>query len=216
MSRRSNFGACAVAVCDRAAEDCGLCHGHYEYRRRTGRQPTHRLYLDIPFEERFWGRTVPGANGCIIWTGSTSSEGRYGSCQWDGRVRPAHVVAYLAFVGEYDRSLDIDHLCRVTLCVNPSHLEPVTHRENILRGESLQAQNARKTRCIRGHDLTDPTNVRIMQRGGRACRQCSRDRYRETAPQLSRHTEGRCAGDRRCSYCRAEIDAPPVTTEVAA
>jgi hypothetical protein len=205
VTARRNFGECSVAVCHRDAEDGGMCHSHYEYQRRTGKVPTHRLLPDIPFEERFWARTTPGENGCIIWTAATASEGRYGMCSYEGVVRPAHVVAYLAFVGQYDMSLDIDHLCGVTLCVNPQHLEPVTHRENVLRGRSIQAQNARKVECIRGHDLTDPVNVRTMKRGGRACRACVRERQAERFQ--ARHESGECVGDRRCSYCKAEVAA---------
>jgi hypothetical protein len=207
VSRRTNIGPCSVAVCTREQEDGGLCHSHYEYRRRTGKTPTHKLLTDIPFEERFWARTVPGDNGCIIWTAAKASEGRYGMCSWQGKVRPAHVVAYLAFVGEYDQSLDLDHLCRVTLCVNPLHLEPVTHHENILRGRSLQAENARKTHCIRGHDLTDESNIRRIGPGlrGRACRACAR--LRDAARLRQRHDEGRCSGDRRCSFCAPGIPA---------
>lgn len=162
---------CSVAVCQRAALERGMCHAHAEWARRNGATPTHRIYSDIPWDERFWARTSPGDNGCILWTASTGSEGRYGICSYQGRVHPAHVVAYLVFVGEYDRSLDVDHLCGVTLCVNPGHLEPVTHRENVLRGRSLQAQNARKTHCIRGHEFT-PENTIIQNGGCRACRTC--------------------------------------------
>jgi hypothetical protein len=173
--------ACSVPPCERDATEGGMCHSHFEYRRRTGKTPTHRIHSDIPFADRFWARTTPGDNGCILWTASKASEGRYGICSYGGRVRPAHVVAYLHFVGEYDPSLDIDHLCSTTLCVNPDHLEPVTHLENVLRGRSLQAQNARKTHCIRGHDLNDPANVRRFGPEGRsrACRACQRERNRQ-------------------------------------
>lgn len=205
MSARSNFGPCSVAVCERDADEAGMCHGHFEYRRRTGKTPTHRLHTDRSFAERFWSRTTPGENGCIIWTAATACGGVYGATQWQGRVRPAHVVAYLAFVGDYDQTLDLDHLCRVTLCVNPLHVEPVTHLENVLRGVSLQAQNAAKVECIRGHDLTDPANVRSFGPGlrSRHCRACARAR---TAERFSaRHQSGLCVGDRRCSYCAEAV-----------
>lgn len=175
---------CSVAVCQRAPYARGLCHTHYQYLRTTGRQPTHRILRDIPFEERFWARTTPSENGCILWTGSTSSEGRYGSCYWEAKVRPAHVVAYLAFVGEYDQSLDLDHLCRTTLCVNPLHLEPVTHRENILRGESLHAANARKTHCIHGHPFDEPNTI-VKANGHRECRTCRDERNRRNRKTLA-------------------------------
>lgn len=171
---------CSVPECRRIPEGRGLCHGHLAYLNRTGTWPTHRLLTDIPFVERFVARTTPGDNGCVLWTGATGGDGRYGMAMYEGRNRPAHVVAYLMFRGEYDQTLDLDHLCGTTLCVNPLHLEPVTHRENVLRGRSLQAANARKVECIRGHDLTDPANVRRFGPGlrHRACRACQRERNR--------------------------------------
>ncbi len=54
-------------------------------------------------------------------------------------------------VGQIPSGLTLDHLCRVRNCVNPAHLEPVTHRENTLRGDGVTAINARKTSCHRGH-----------------------------------------------------------------
>jgi hypothetical protein len=66
---------------------------------------------------------------------------------------------------------EIDHRCRMTLCVNPAHLEPVRHRENMRRG--LQAT---KTHCHRGHPLSG-ANLRLEGgRRARRCRQCERDR----------------------------------------
>lgn len=192
---------CSVDRCQRSVEARGLCHGHFEYQRRTGKTPAHRLLTDVPFEERFWARTTPGENGCILWTAAKGSEGRYGMCSWKGTVRPAHVVAYLAFVGDYDPALELDHLCSTTLCVNPAHLEPVTHLENCLRGRSPMAENARKVSCKNGHDLTDPSNVvlRGPERRHRQCRTCARDHFRSRA--MARHMGGRCVGDRRCQYC---------------
>lgn len=154
-------------MCDRTVFANGLCQAHNAYQKRTGRVPTHRILRDIPFEERFWGRTSPGENGCIVWTGATTGQGRYGSCQWQGKPRLAHVVSYLAFVGEYDRSLELDHLCRTTLCVNPLHLEPVTHIENMRR--------AAPTHCKWGHEFT-PENTVLRPRGHRDCRICRAER----------------------------------------
>ncbi|NED52837.1 HNH endonuclease, partial [Micromonospora aurantiaca] len=71
-----------------------------------------------------------------------------------------------------------DHLCRNRACVNVTHLEIVTNRINILRGETLQAANAAKTHCIRGHEFT-PENT-YVKNGGRDCRTCARERQRET------------------------------------
>lgn len=61
---------------------------------------------------------------------------------------------------------------------NPDHVEPVTLRENIMRGEGLCAINARKDRCPRGHLFT-PENTRLAGRHRRRrCRICLRARKR--------------------------------------
>ncbi len=58
--------------------------------------------------------------------------------------------------------------------MNPAHLEPVTNRENVLRGETVAAAAAAKTHCIRGHPF-DAANTRIRTDGARECRTCRRD-----------------------------------------
>jgi hypothetical protein len=84
----------------------------------------------------------------------------------------AHRAVYSALVGPIPDGLDLDHLCRNRACANPAHVEPVTRRENLLRGHTLPAANVAKTHCLRGHEFT-PENTRI-QRGTRACRECIR------------------------------------------
>ncbi len=116
-------------------------------------------------------------DGCWEWTASVRRDG-YGQFRLDGRVVSAHRVSYGLFVGPIPEGLTLDHLCRNRLCVRPDHLEPVTLCENILRGESLPAQNARKTQCPQGHAY-DEANTRIGRHGWRVCRTCHRDRERE-------------------------------------
>jgi hypothetical protein len=113
-----------------------------------------------------------------MWTGAKSGSG-YGVLSmptpsgW--QPRPAHRIAYELLVGSIPDGLTIDHLCRVRLCVNPAHLEPVTMRENILRGESPTAKNARKTTCDQGH----PLRVRPAYPSTRMCRTCANIKQNE-------------------------------------
>lgn len=94
----------------------------------------------------------------------------------DGSQPLAHRVFYEHHVGPIPLGLTIDHLCKVTRCVNPDHLEPVTQRVNTLRGDGPSAVNARKTHCPHGHEYT-PDNTYVRKAGGRICKTCSQQRY---------------------------------------
>ena len=116
----------------------------------------------------FWDRVEKG-DRCWIWFGPKDQSG-YGRYQ----NVPAHRYAYILEFGPILDGLVIDHLCRNPACVNPWHLEPVTARVNILRGEGVGAGNARKTHCINGH-LFDEANTYIRKdRYQRMCRTCHR------------------------------------------
>lgn len=111
-------------------------------------------------------------SGCWLWTGSVSSGG-YARTWVDGRAQNASRVIYRAIVGPIQAALELDHLCRNVNCVNPEHLEPVTHQVNTLRGVGPTARHARKTHCLRGHPY-DETNT-YRDRKGRRCRACAND-----------------------------------------
>ena len=102
---------------------------------------------------RFWARVYADSSGCWLWMGPTTDQG-YGQYSMAGRTGRVHRFSYISLVGAIPPSLQIDHLCRRRHCVNPRHLEPVSRRENILRGEGASAINARKVKCKRGHDFT--------------------------------------------------------------
>lgn len=111
-------------------------------------------------------------SGCWIWLGPDAGAG-YGAIQINGKTFGAHRVVYEMEIGPIPEGLVIDHLCRNRICVNPSHLEPVTFGENVLRGNSPTAINARKVECKRGHAF-DEENTMILSGGRRGCRICTR------------------------------------------
>jgi hypothetical protein len=131
-----------------------------------------------PDLERFLAKVVKKPNGCWEWKATIDKDG-YGSF-WDGtytqsgrhRKARAHRWSYEHYRGLIPPDLMIDHLCRNRACVNPEHLEAITGRVNILRGESPYARRARSTSCIQGHTF-DAANTRYRKNGTRQCRRCS-------------------------------------------
>ena len=130
-----------------------------------------------PWEARFWAKVSPEpTSGCWLWTAGTNRG--YGRVLIDGKNRTAYRVSYELLVGPVPDGLEIDHLCRTHACVNPDHLEAVTHRENVLRGTCPTAKNAAKTECVRGHPLSGE-NLRVKDDGHRQCLACRRLHDRE-------------------------------------
>ncbi len=133
-------------------------------------------------------RCSPEPNsGCWLWTMSTKGPG-YAQVGYRHRTSvAAHILAYEFKFGATPQGLELDHLCRVICCINPDHLEPVTHLENMLRGslpgvareqiKVLQAQRRQQTHCKRGHEFT-PENTHIGKQGSRFCLMCRKARWR--------------------------------------
>lgn len=87
---------------------------------------------------------------CWIWHGAKLKG--YGQIRGnDGRTKYAHIVMYELWRGPIPEGLVLDHLCRNPACVRPTHLEPVTQKVNLERGEGWAGVNARKTHCPQGH-----------------------------------------------------------------
>lgn len=120
-------------------------------------------------------KVEPVESGCWEWIGAIDRHG-YGNFNAGNRklVR-AHRWGYERLVGSIPDGLDLDHLCRVRRCVNPEHLEPVTRRENVIRGASPTTPKKRRDRCFRGHPYT-PKNTYVSKTGRRVCRRCGAER----------------------------------------
>lgn len=138
----------------------------------------------------FW-RKVQKTDSCWIWTASLNNHG-YGQFR-RGRKHGAmaHRFAYEWAKGEIPTDFDIDHLCRNPRCVNPEHLEAVTHRENMLRGDTRPAQNAAKTHCPKGHEYI------IQKRGSRSCNVCTKLAMRRLRAESPGFKERQYAATRR-------------------
>lgn len=167
----------AWAACNREASRAAkrASEKRVERAKQEGRHVAPTRGLEP--HERVLAKVVKADNGCWLWTGGQARG--YGLISVNGRTGRVHRVLYEHYHGSV-AGLDLDHLCRNTLCVNPEHLEPVSHRENVLRGESFSAANAAKTHCVHGHPF-DAENTRYRANGQRDCRACARARKARAA-----------------------------------
>lgn len=113
-------------------------------------------------------------SGCWLWTAITTEDG-YGRVTINGKKYLAHRLTYTFLVDQIPNGLVLDHLCRVPTCCNPAHLEPVTNRENTIRGDTYASGWCRnKTHCPKGHPYLG-YNLYTHKNGNRACRTCHRE-----------------------------------------
>lgn len=128
-------------------------------------------------------RAIPGPGGCLLWTGYTMKNG-YGSVTRRGRKFLVHRLSYEQNIGPIPEGMVIDHVkargCRHRNCVNPAHLEAVTQKENVWRGDNDKVAIARSNVCSQGH-VDDFT---VLSNGGRRCRPCFNDRHRQRRQRL--------------------------------
>lgn len=179
-----------MAIVDRIRQ-CEHCGDAFTYRQKRQRycsricgaqskrpHPGWAGPSPAPAAERFWkqvnqcgpipiGRSDLGP--CWVWTSFIARDG-YGRFS-QGRKRRgclAHRWAWEHEVGRIPSGLELDHLCRNPSCVRPSHLEPVTHHENMARGKW-----AMQTHCKRGHAFTVENTWRRNTDSTRRCRTCT-------------------------------------------
>jgi hypothetical protein len=153
-------------------KNCAICgaafsttnRGHLCCGRTCGTQM--RESNRFAREEREGAYALNG-DMCWVWQGHLSGGG-YGP----------HRRYYRHHRGPISKGLHIDHLCRNRACVNPWHMEAVTQKVNSLRGVGAPAQNARKTHCKHGHELT-PENTYKSNDRWRGCRECRRQYFRD-------------------------------------
>lgn len=153
----------------------------------TRRVPSDREYIEARID-----RNDPG--GCWLWTGHVNQEGYGLVCRRRGASpQRAHRFVFAVLVGPVPTGTEMDHLCHVRHCVNPEHLQAVTHAVNISpeRAPSWIANiNRDKTHCDYGHEFSDENTslVSIVRNGNhytlRHCRTCQRRRAAERAKRL--------------------------------
>ncbi len=127
-----------------------------------------------PIRERFMEKVLIVEGGCWLWQGGAITHNGYGQIYVQGRMQRAHRIGYELFVGPIPDDKQLNHLCRTRLCVYYRHLEVVTLKENLHKGNGAVATHNRfqaMTHCKKGHKLT-PENTYTYLRDGYKCRQC--------------------------------------------
>lgn len=123
--------------------------------------------------------TSPEPNsGCWLWMGGVGPTG-YGYMTGGKKHHhiAVHIASYELFKGRVPAGMEIDHKCRVRCCVNPDHLQTLTHADNVRRGIDVGGHVSRvqkaKTHCPYGHPYSGD-NLAISKYGSRQCRECWR------------------------------------------
>lgn len=156
------------------------CRAVFRRDRARGDKPKRFVATGTPLD-RWVAHTQLQPDGCWRWTGAHTSAGyghfNAGNCTFV----VAHKWGYETLIGSVPAGLELDHLCRNRECVNPLHLEPVTHAENVRRGAAPNAVRHVTELCGRGHPLP---RERLRYPGtGKLwnCEECRRERRREGA-----------------------------------
>lgn len=163
---------CSVGGCDTTVRARGWCAPHYERWRRWGdplgggpRQV--HVPRGLTTADRFWSK-VNRTKTCWLWTAATHHG--YGRFSVDGVSIMAHRFS-VSLREPLIEGMEVDHLCRVRLCVNPAHLEQVTPAVNRQRAaDAIEL----KTHCFRGHPYDEANTIVRKSDGNRMCRECRR------------------------------------------
>jgi hypothetical protein len=166
---------CSIDGCDKPHLARGFCAIHYMQARRAGEMVN---LPEMSPAERLASELVRKPNGCLEWTGATTTHG-YGHFYIDGTHFYAHRLAWTLAHGPIPAGLLVRHLvCDNPPCCDPAHLMPGTHADNtadmISKGRGKN-QNSAKTHCPAGHEYAG-ANLYLKKNGHRVCRICNHPR----------------------------------------
>lgn len=121
---------CSIEECEKLVHSRGWCAMHVMRWKTHGDTSVCTTNRYLTMQERFWMKVQKGP-GCWLWTGG--SRDGYGTFteRYRGKTHLAHRLAYELVLGPVPEEKQLDHRCRNTLCVNPAHLRPVTHKQNM-------------------------------------------------------------------------------------
>ena len=158
----------------------GKCHPDCRFCSSEWFKCYSRMLDNLP--QRFLEKIIiDQETGCCIWTGSHVGKVGYGYFWSKSGSCRAHKFCYESIIGPVPKGMELDHLCRNTLCVLPYHLEPVSHLENVRRGVSSETSGKyqkEKTHCVNGHEFNNK-NTYYPNPKHRQCRICKSVREKE-------------------------------------
>lgn len=143
----------------------------------------------MPALDRFVAQVVVVKSGCWIWQGGLTrrrdSGFGYGRLRVNGRKTLAHRFSFETFVRPIPKGRVLDHLCRVSTCVNPFHLVPVTQAVNSIIGVNPSSVSALTGLCKKGthylsYRLVNSNGKRILQG---ICKECLSGYWKERSAQ---------------------------------
>lgn len=162
---------CSMDGCPDDVHCKGLCKRHYQQQWRTGDATIARPNPHGTPEERFWRHVTKGAESeCWEWTGQRDKDG-YGTLHVGSTIVRSHRFSYELHAGATE--LLVRHRCNNPPCVNPAHLRPGTHDDNM--ADRMDAGNYEYATCRRGHPWTESSTAwQGPTRNHRTCKICRR------------------------------------------
>lgn len=140
-----------------------------------GRYPTEEQLLESLYKRLDCFTRQDPLTGCLIWSGASDKLG-YGRIHSRQTSFLVHRVSYERHRGSIPAGLELDHLCRNPSCVNPDHLEAVTHRVNCQRGNAglhmLEKPRPLQTHCKYGHPFSSENTIIVTVSGCKLKRRC--------------------------------------------